>query len=663
MSRAKDFVRGTVRRKRRQVEAAADTKQATPSTWDAVGPHVDEALEELPDDLRIPLILHFLQGKTQTEIGNDLGIDQSTVSRRLQAGIDELRKSLRKSGIVASVLALSSMLTAHTATAVPAPLLSALTKIGMAGIAEGTAAASSAATTTLLATSTGKVAAVAVASAVIVGAAVVYRGADKPEPEQERPAAATDIAGAAAIAEPKPADLPLVPLTIEVVDEEGDPVSGARLRLHSLAVPVGDSTGNMPWDPSPRGEPAYVVTDAEGKATVRWPREVKGYGPTRGLTVIADRPGYASFMGVLFFSEEWTRIRKTVSGPHGYMALLRPDGSAPPFVLRKGAGLAVSGYLGTKDNVVAEVHPLTGQRYTIRRDAWRNLGNGRKMTSQIPEGRHTVFLAYLPEKGPVHFSDPVMFVAGKGTRHEYHLELKPGIRVEGAIDDSVPRPVRNGVVGANSNVGIELGGEPVEWWSWTTIAPDGTFLLDPMPPGEMEVIAICDGWISSSRAPIANHIQHVPQRWEIKDAATRITLTMEPTATFRARVVDSNGQGVMGARVAFWPNVKWRSGGSGVFFGAPMSSEERFRFESDAAYVKDRDERNRHRTKPFQATTDENGVAIVKNLPLWARDYAVSGPEVQQPGGRARGTVDLSSGGIVDATIRLRGESPMVPGQ
>ena len=148
-------------------------------TWDDIAPHIDRALAEMSQELSVPLTLHFLRGQNQDEIATELGIDQSTVSRRMDKGLDELRKKLGKAGVIASLALLTTCLTQNAATAAPIALTASLGKLAMAGlggeVAGGTAAAASTmtgwhpagATSRFLGTMWGKVAAVLIVTAIL----------------------------------------------------------------------------------------------------------------------------------------------------------------------------------------------------------------------------------------------------------------------------------------------------------------------------------------------------------------------------------------------------------------------------------------------------------------------------------------------------------------
>jgi RNA polymerase sigma-70 factor (ECF subfamily) len=114
-------------------------------------PFVDEALDRLDQQLREIVISHYLRGETQAEIAGHLGIDQSTVSRRLAQGLDDVRSHLRRMGILTTVAALMNVLGQNTASAAPANLTEMVAKVGLAGVG-WTATKSAAGSLGLLAT-------------------------------------------------------------------------------------------------------------------------------------------------------------------------------------------------------------------------------------------------------------------------------------------------------------------------------------------------------------------------------------------------------------------------------------------------------------------------------------------------------------------------------
>jgi RNA polymerase sigma factor (sigma-70 family) len=125
-------------RARKQREAAA-VKPAADDAGELIA-SVDEALTTLPDDLRVILTEHFLCNRTQMELAAMMGVSQSTVSRRIDDGVERVRSKLREDGWAAPI-AIPILLheAARQAATAPAALSGALTKIGLSGIGAGVA--------------------------------------------------------------------------------------------------------------------------------------------------------------------------------------------------------------------------------------------------------------------------------------------------------------------------------------------------------------------------------------------------------------------------------------------------------------------------------------------------------------------------------------------
>jgi RNA polymerase sigma-70 factor (ECF subfamily) len=171
LNRSLELVRSNRARRKREVEAAAG---AATSRQHAAGEadesaqliaHVDEALAGLPETLGIVLTEHFLAGRTQQEIADRLGVDQSTISRRVERGLDELRRRLRDAGVAA--IALPAVLAATSrAEAAPPSVQQSLTKIGLAGVRGNAAAGAASNMTRIVALSGAALALVVVAGGV-----------------------------------------------------------------------------------------------------------------------------------------------------------------------------------------------------------------------------------------------------------------------------------------------------------------------------------------------------------------------------------------------------------------------------------------------------------------------------------------------------------------
>jgi RNA polymerase sigma factor (sigma-70 family) len=171
--KAIDVRRRDVSRRQREAQYVENQARET-KDWKDVSPHVDEGLRALDPEFREMLISHFLEGRTTRQIAEIQGVSQATVSRRVEAGVNQLRGILRKRGVIVAVGILTGLLGENATQAAPAALVAELGKMALVG---GQAAALSAATaegtSSGLSSLLGTVATVVKTKAVVVAAVAV----------------------------------------------------------------------------------------------------------------------------------------------------------------------------------------------------------------------------------------------------------------------------------------------------------------------------------------------------------------------------------------------------------------------------------------------------------------------------------------------------------
>ncbi len=142
-TRAADCNRAAGRR-RRYESAAARPEAQTQSIWEDVAPLVDAALAELPEEIRLPMVLYHLQGRSQIEVADELGVSQTTISRRLEEGVEYARRvKLKAAGVMAPSVALPALLAQHAIVAVPKTLIATLGKLAISGVVPAVSGAAS----------------------------------------------------------------------------------------------------------------------------------------------------------------------------------------------------------------------------------------------------------------------------------------------------------------------------------------------------------------------------------------------------------------------------------------------------------------------------------------------------------------------------------------
>jgi RNA polymerase sigma factor (sigma-70 family) len=136
--------RATIRRIREQAAARSilDSQQDS-LEWRDLRPVLDNAVARLPSKYRVPFVLCYLQGKTVSEIAQQLSQPKGTVASRLTRARAHLRARLIRQGITLSAAGLATALAECKATAgVPRSLVSGTIKSARL-IASGGAAAAS----------------------------------------------------------------------------------------------------------------------------------------------------------------------------------------------------------------------------------------------------------------------------------------------------------------------------------------------------------------------------------------------------------------------------------------------------------------------------------------------------------------------------------------
>jgi len=130
-----DRLRTEKRRRQREVRYTEEQarNEIVDIEWDAILPIVDEAIDELPEELRVPLILRFMEGRTHAFIGKELGVSRAAVQKRINKALGQIRTFLRKRGITATVATLATTFAVHLkANAAPLSLVAALGRQALA---------------------------------------------------------------------------------------------------------------------------------------------------------------------------------------------------------------------------------------------------------------------------------------------------------------------------------------------------------------------------------------------------------------------------------------------------------------------------------------------------------------------------------------------------
>jgi RNA polymerase sigma factor (sigma-70 family) len=90
-------------RERQAMYSASEPFSVENQAWDEMRPILDEELSQMPRKYRAPLVLCYLEGKTQQEAAQALGWPSGSMSRRMNRARQLLRDRLEKRGVANSI--------------------------------------------------------------------------------------------------------------------------------------------------------------------------------------------------------------------------------------------------------------------------------------------------------------------------------------------------------------------------------------------------------------------------------------------------------------------------------------------------------------------------------------------------------------------------------
>ena len=388
--------------------------------------------------------------------------------------------------------------------------------------------------------------------------------------------------------------------TIKVIDRSGKPVVGATIEHFGVRSKGGASAFGWPDTNRP-----VLHTDEHGEAVVRYPAYVMERVETGKITFYVDHPDHPSQRAEQIVDPSPASIFGVFKKvQHVVERLINPAKfRAAPIVLDDGGVVTASAFLGRPDNLVT-TNVYIDPRFQLN---WNAVSPGTFASRRYTAGTNYIRMVYFPEHGRTHYSDVASFVVRPKQTNIVQVELKPGHRLEVRLGDNVPRPVINGRVALWSAPDYS-GNTPElmpEWRSWRKLDTNGICVFESLPAGEVDVIGICDGFISNNGPTVPGRYSVCLPQTFMLSSDQKYELKMERTATCRVVVKDPTGVPLPGATVGFCPNVI----GGGIFARNLVNSDELLR-AAESEFPKLRTE-----IDSFSATTDTEGVAVIDKLP------------------------------------------------
>ncbi len=429
-------------------------------------------------------------------------------------------------------------------------------------------------------------------------------------------------------------------LRVELKDDEGKPVVKAAVMPYAMRVVEQDGHGY--WNREKNGNPLNYFSDESGTAVIRYPSKVD-YGPKAWTTKL-----------VTF------QIRHSDFVQHVEHFEFDPENppASTEITLQRGCELQLAA-VDDNGTPIRDFGVMMAGPYAP--DFWADDGNGGRRTSSLKDGTWQTILVKPQTDGPTLFSGllPLRVRPNQAVKMR-GVKLSPGSRVVGKLSDNVPRPVENGYVITTSvpkPAGESWDNESpsLSWHETEPIAEDGTFELASIPrSGELQIIAICDGWVSTTTIP-ESHSFVKGQLFEVDGETIEPTVLMEKTGSIELTVLKPDGTPLESGSVSAWPNQQYHKGGSTVL-GQKYDSigfvENQLRAPDD-------------QKTPFREDTEfpfmqkiENGFVVLRGLPISRNERIILGHkeyrfpnEAEEREGEHRVKIDTAEPVMISITV------------
>jgi hypothetical protein len=433
-------------------------------------------------------------------------------------------------------------------------------------------------------------------------------------------------------------------LRVLVVDDSGTPVPGAKIKPDGIRGTDGAHYG---WGDHFSVKPAPLTTDANGRATIPYPRFIMERVRSIELSFGVDHPDYSPdrrFVPVASPLRSSTPFLQRLQFIYDDFQQSR---KIERIVLKRAAALELSALIEGRPIPATNLHAQLVPAQGVFNGLFLRAGH-RLSSKQVPAGNY-ILRAFSRLDGTNYFSDLLTLNGVPGATNIATPELKPGHDLEGRLT-GIDGPVANGWVNLRVVHAVNANGtEPMLWADFAEVRPDGTFRLSGLPAGRLECVALCDGYLSEN--PVTNYSSQVlPHKFEIP-ANSPVLIPMKKSATATVRVLGPDGQPVAGASVHFWPNVQWAGWLSTIFasdFYRDADALQRIDLPLWQAQIWTA-------RRDFTAKTDPDGRATIRELPPETLPFSVDHPTLELPleTGRRNASIRLIAGETNHTSVKL----------
>ena len=408
----------------------------------------------------------------------------------------------------------------------------------------------------------------------------------------------------------KKPDVEMLECKVKVVDPDGHPIEDAI--VYCTGIRSKEEPGShWGWRDGLWGKVPKIKTDPDGIATMPYPKMLSDDKTTGTMTWTVEHPDFSSYR-------------------HDHSV----DDDPAKIELERGFRIALTAVDEAGEKIKEQLYAVGsfegGGKWEVKK-------NGTLVSNVMKKQDGILRVVCFREDQPTLFSEEIEIKPGDKSRVLLKdVKLALGCRVEGRLDDSVTRPIKNGYIIASISKKLD----PNNWqsqWHWSdeaTVAEDGTFVFESLPPNEaLQMIPICDGWVPAKPKVkdvlaalsgvdpdrVKSNIEAfaaTPQVVKIGETKSVANLSMVKAGTVTLKVVDKNGDPLAGVKAGSSPNQFWFNSGSQILGDSyPTRSmwELQQRGEDLMTFYKSKKSR-------YYGETDSEGIMRMKNMPPgWQR--------------------------------------------
>ena len=427
---------------------------------------------------------------------------------------------------------------------------------------------------------------------------------------------------------------------LTVLAEGGDPIADASIDLGGMRS-AEDSGSWYFWPTYNTGKIGTIKTDANGKATIPYPVKF-GHPPdwntASEVTATITHPDY---------------ISKELAAD--------PSSGKAEVTLRSGCRLTLSAVDSANERVPFGLM-IAGPGRSAK---WADGEDGARYSQAIPDGTWQSMLV-SPWADGRHLFSPLISIRLRdgqsvGIRN---IKSKPGVRLQGVLDNSVPHPVTGGKVivhclpKPDGRTYAKDSTASLAWRTSAEIAEDGTFEIPSIPRrGLVQIITICNGYTrKNENVPKRNFAFRQGLFIELgENDVQSATIPMEKTASVKVRVLKPDGTPLPNAWTTVCPNQHFHLSGASIV-GSIWESINEIKHQLDPEFEmpSHEDEKSRY----LQVRTNEQGIAMINDIPDHGRESVSAGHEdyimpFAKDGAAREKVVMITGGEVTEVEIKM----------